>query len=87
MSDLIEYMRKEKLTCVEATDAAEIGWTEHAVEEANKTLLSKTNSWIMGDNVAGKPRALLLYAGPLPQLRERINDCARNGYEGFKFTT
>lgn len=87
VSDLIEYMRKEKLTCVEATDAAEIGWTEHAVEEANKTLLSKTNSWIMGDNVAGKPRALLLYAGPLPQFRERINDCARNGYEGFKFTT
>jgi len=87
VSDLIEHMRQEKLASVEATEAAEIGWTEHAVEEANKTLLSKTNSWIMGDNVAGKPRALLLYAGPLPQFRQRMKDCAANDYEGFRFTS
>ncbi|MEZ0153130.1 MAG: flavin-containing monooxygenase [Candidatus Reddybacter sp.] len=86
VSDLIEHMRTEKLASVEATEAAEIGWTEHAVEEANKTLLSKTNSWIMGDNVAGKPRALLLYAGPLPRFRQRMKDCAANDYEGFSFT-
>jgi cation diffusion facilitator CzcD-associated flavoprotein CzcO len=86
VSDLIEHMRKEKLASVEPTEAAEIGWTNHAVEEANKTLLSKTNSWIMGDNVAGKPRALLLYAGPLPQFRQRMKDCAANDYEGFRFT-
>jgi len=87
VSDLIEHMRTEKLASVEATEAAEIGWTEHAVEEANKTLLSKTNSWIMGDNVAGKPRALLLYAGPTPQFRQRMKDCAANDYEGFRFTS
>ena len=86
VTQLIEHMREQKLASVEATEAAEIGWTEHAVEEANKTLLSKTNSWIMGDNVAGKPRALLLYAGPTPQFRQRTKDCAANDYEGFRFT-
>ncbi len=86
VSDLIAHMREQKLASVVPTEAAEIAWTAHAVEEANKTLLSKTNSWIMGDNVAGKPRALLLYAGPTPLFRKRINECAANDYEGFSFS-
>ncbi|MGK2914290.1 MAG: flavin-containing monooxygenase [Porticoccaceae bacterium] len=84
VTDLIEHMRAHKLNHVVPTPEAEIAWTQHAVEEADKTLLSKTNSWLMGDNIEGKPRALLLYAGPAPLFRKKCRDSAANGYKEFE---
>ncbi len=85
VTQLMCHMRDKGLARVMATEAAEIAWTKHAVEQANKTLLSKTKSWIMGDNVEGKPRDLLLYAGPAPLYRKKLWDSAANNYAGFTF--
>ena len=85
VTDLISHMREKGYQSVVTSEAAEQAWTEHATEQANKTLLSKTRSWIMGDNIEGKPRDLLLYSGPAPLFRQKLADCAANNYKGFIF--
>ena len=85
VTDLISHMREKGYQSVVTSEAAEQSWTEHATEQANKTLLSKTRSWIMGDNIEGKPRDLLLYSGPAPLFRQKLADCAANNYKGFIF--
>ncbi len=82
-TDLMNHMRDKGYERVMATEEAELEWTAHATEQADKTLLSKTKSWIMGDNIEGKPRDLLLYAGPAPLFRKKLADCAAHNYEGF----
>ena len=82
-TDLINHMRDKGFERVMTTEEAELEWTAHATEQADKTLLSKTKSWIMGDNIEGKPRDLLLYSGPAPLYRKKLADCAANDYEGF----
>jgi len=84
VTDLACYMRARGLTRVEATPEAEDEWTRHAEEEADKTLLTKANSWLMGDNIPGKPRALLLYAGPAPLFRRKCREVAESGYRGLE---
>ena len=83
VTDLVEHMKKGQLNHVVTTKESEREWVDHATAEADKTLLSKTNSWIMGDNIEGKPRGLLLYAGPAPQYRKILKDVADSGYEGM----
>ncbi|MDH3684300.1 MAG: cyclohexanone monooxygenase, partial [Acidimicrobiia bacterium] len=70
---------------VEATREAELAWTEHVHETAQRMLLSKVSSWFMGinTNIGKTERRFLLYAGGAPQYRERCDEVAANGYEGF----
>jgi cyclohexanone monooxygenase len=37
----------------------------------------------MGANIPGKPRLFMPYAGGVGSYRERYDDVAANGYEGF----
>ena len=41
------------------------------------------NSWYLGANIPGKPRVFMPYAGGLGTYREKCNDVADIGYEGF----
>ncbi len=83
VTDLIAHMRERKLNRVVPTAEAEDAWTRHAEAEADKTLLSKADSWLMGSNIPGKPRALLLYAGPAPQFRKKCQEVAASNYRGM----
>jgi cation diffusion facilitator CzcD-associated flavoprotein CzcO len=86
VTDLMGYMRERNLREVAPTPEAETAWTRHAEEEADKTLLSKTDSWIMGSNIPGKPRALLLYAGPAPVFRKKCREVAESHYQGLRLS-
>ncbi|MFZ2207924.1 MAG: NAD(P)/FAD-dependent oxidoreductase [Porticoccaceae bacterium] len=86
VTDLMDYMRERNLREVVPTPEAETAWTRHAEEEADKTLLSKTDSWIMGSNIPGKPRALLLYAGPAPVFRKKCREVAESHYQGMRLS-
>jgi cation diffusion facilitator CzcD-associated flavoprotein CzcO len=44
------------------------------------------NSWSMGANVPGKPRIFMPYVGGIGAYRQRCNDVAAKGYEGFALT-
>ena len=82
----IRHMRKHGLRHIEATREAEEAWTEHVDETAAGTLFPTADSWFMGinQNIAGRQkRRFLLYAGGAPAYRERCDDVAAKGYEGF----
>jgi hypothetical protein len=86
VTELMVHMRARNLKEVVPTPEAETAWTRHAEEEADKTLLSKTDSWIMGSNIPGKPRALLLYAGPAPVFRKKCREVAESHYQGMRLS-
>ena len=41
------------------------------------------NSWYLGANIPGKPRVFMPYAGGVGVYREKCDEIADNGYEGF----
>lgn len=83
ISDCIGHLRERGLNVIEATRETEDAWVAHHDEVANKTLVTKTNSWYMGSNVAGKPRRLLSYIGGVGAYRQRCDEVKAGGYRGF----
>ena len=86
VTDLMRYMKDNNLNRIVPSRDAEDAWTEHVHEVASRLLFTKVDSWFMGinSNLSGKQkRTLLLYAGGAPAYRERCDEVAANGYEGF----
>jgi cation diffusion facilitator CzcD-associated flavoprotein CzcO len=87
VSDLLRYMRERGLTRVEATAPAEAAWTAHVHETAARLLLMQVDSWMTGinKNVAGRQkRTFMAYAGGAPKYRQKCDEVAARGYEGFR---
>jgi cyclohexanone monooxygenase len=89
ISDCIEHLRLNNLTAIEATPQAEEQWTAHVEAIVNQTLMPQANSWYMGANIEGKPRAFLPYLDPagVGGYRKGCDEIAANGYEGFVLTS
>jgi cyclohexanone monooxygenase len=85
IADCLTYMRDQGLSTIEATADAEAKWVSHTADVAQGTLYPKANSWYLGSNVPGKPRQFDVYLGGFNNYRERCNDVASNGYQGFAF--
>jgi cation diffusion facilitator CzcD-associated flavoprotein CzcO len=86
VSDLLRYMREKGLRRVEATASAEAAWTAHVHETAARLLLMQVDSWMTGvnKNVAGRQkRTFMAYAGGAPKYRQKCDEVAASGYEGF----
>ncbi|TCU77072.1 cyclohexanone monooxygenase/acetone monooxygenase [Bradyrhizobium sp. R2.2-H] len=83
IDDCIRYMRAKDLKVIEPTKDAEDGWVAHHDEIANATLIAKTNSWYLGSNVEGKPRRVLSYCGGVGAYRQKCDEVAASGYQGF----
>ena len=77
-------MRDQGYRSIEATPEAQTGWVEHSLELGEATLYPQANSWYMGANVPGKPRVFLPYIGGCGPYRDKCDEVAANGYEGFK---
>jgi cation diffusion facilitator CzcD-associated flavoprotein CzcO len=85
VTDFLRYMQAHNLKRAEATEPAAEEWTDHVYEMVNMTLLPKANSWFMGvnQNLPDKKKTFLAYAGGAPRYREKCDEVAANGYEGF----
>jgi cyclohexanone monooxygenase len=83
ISDCLAEMGKQDLGCIEPTAEAEEAWVAHVNEVAHRTLYPKAASWYMGANIPGKPRVFLPYIGGVGAYRQKCDDVAANGYEGF----
>ena len=86
VTDLLRHMGERGYTRVESTAAAEDAWTRHVHESAARLLLLDVNSWMTGinRNVAGRQkRTFMAYAGGAPKYREKCDEVAARGYEGF----
>ncbi|MEZ5407031.1 MAG: NAD(P)/FAD-dependent oxidoreductase [Acidimicrobiales bacterium] len=84
ITDCLEYLRSNGLNTIEARPEAQEAWVEHSNEIGNQTLYPLANSWYMGANVPGKPRVFLPYIGGCGPYREKCDEVAAKGYEGFK---
>ncbi|MXY87485.1 MAG: NAD(P)/FAD-dependent oxidoreductase [Dehalococcoidia bacterium] len=83
VSDFIAYMREHDLETAEADADAEAAWVDHVNETANETLYMLADSWYLGANIPGKPRVFMPYAGGLDVYREKCDEIAAAGYEGY----
>jgi cyclohexanone monooxygenase len=84
IADCLDHMRREKVAAIEPTEAAEAAWVAHSNEVVSHTLYPQANSWYWGANIAGKPRTFGVYVGGFAAYRERCDEVARRGYEGFR---
>lgn len=85
LADCIRHLREHGVARVEPSAEAEQRWCEHTDEVATGALLTHTDSWFMGSNVPGKPRALLIYLGGARAYRQICDDVAERGYQGLLF--
>jgi cation diffusion facilitator CzcD-associated flavoprotein CzcO len=83
IADCITYLAERGLTRIEATEKAEEDWVEHVRELAEGTLFHRANSWYLGANIPGKKRVFMPYVGGFAPYRQRCEEVAANGYEGF----
>ena len=84
IADCIKYLQKHHIDTIEADGEAEDVWARHNKEVADATLFPKEkHSWYTGGNIEGKPKGFLIYAGGLKLYRDKCNEVAANGYEGF----
>jgi cation diffusion facilitator CzcD-associated flavoprotein CzcO len=86
ISDCLAYLREHDLETIEPELDAQDEWVAHVDEAGHATLYPTANSWYMGSNVPGKPRVFMPYIGGVGPYREKCNEVASKGYEGFKLS-
>ncbi|MDO8475733.1 MAG: NAD(P)/FAD-dependent oxidoreductase [Candidatus Rokubacteria bacterium] len=86
IADCIAYLREHDRARIEATVPAEDGWVAHVNEVGHLTLYPLADSWYMGANIPGKPRIFMPYIGGVGAYRQKCDDVAAKGYEGFRLT-
>ena len=83
--DCIAYLNTNNISTIEAQRSAQEHWVQEVNRVANNTMLTtpSCNSWYLGVNIPGKPRVFMPYAGGVGTYREKCDDVAKKGYEGF----
>lgn len=83
-ADAIRHVLEIGAETIEATAEAVQQW--HAIVDGllHMSLVPKANSWYMGSNVAGKPRATSIFVGPAPLYRAFSSAVQSSGYGGFQ---
>ncbi|HET8533491.1 MAG TPA: cyclohexanone monooxygenase, partial [Methylomirabilota bacterium] len=71
------------LTSIDPTVEAEDEWVQHVHDIASFTLFPMANSWYVGANIPGKPRVFMPYIGGVGVYRQKCDEVAAKGYEGF----
>lgn len=87
IADCLQYLRARGISRIEAEQDAEDAWVRHNNEVANRTLYPQANSWYVGANIPGKPRIFMPYVGGVSAYKERCDEVAANGYQGFRLGT
>ena len=86
ITDCIAVLRERGIAEIDASPEAEDAWVAHVEEVGNYTLFPTADSWYMGSNVPGKPRVFMAYIGGVGVYRQRCDEVAAKGYEGFVLT-
>ncbi|MDI9897439.1 NAD(P)/FAD-dependent oxidoreductase [Rhodococcus sp. IEGM 1381] len=84
-ADAIAHMRDARASVMEAELTAQDEWVDHSNAVAETTLMPTADSWYVGSNVPGKPRAVMLYLGGAAGYRAICDDVVSSGYRGFAF--
>jgi cation diffusion facilitator CzcD-associated flavoprotein CzcO len=87
VTDAIAFMRAHECRSIQPTVEAEEAWTQHVYDTSSFLLLTQVDSWMTGINknvTTRTKRTFMAYAGGAPNYRQRCDDVAANGYEGFE---
>jgi cation diffusion facilitator CzcD-associated flavoprotein CzcO len=87
IADCIMYLRENGGQSIEANLEAEDAWVSHVNEIGHMTLYPQANSWYMGANIPGKPRVFMPYIGGVAAYRQKCDEVAAKGYEGFELAS
>ena len=79
----LAFMMDRPTATIEPRLEAEDAWMQHMNDVGKKTLLHEVNSWYMGANIPGKPRALLAYLGGLTQYKQQCAAAEAGEYAQF----
>ena len=82
--DCLRSLRDGGLDTIEAEPDAQDQWVAHVNEVADRTLFPLANSWYVGANIPGKPRVFMPYVGGVVPYRQKCDEVAAKGYEGFR---
>ena len=87
IADCMTYMRDHGQAAIEAdASTRRTPGSTHVNEVGHMTLYPQANSWYMGANVPGKPRVFMPYIGGVGVYRQKCDEVAAKGYEGFALT-
>ncbi|MGO9945630.1 MAG: flavin-containing monooxygenase [Steroidobacteraceae bacterium] len=86
IAECLVHLREHRLALMEATLDAENTWVTHVNDVGHQTLFPQANSWYMGANIPGKPRVFMPYIGGVGPYRQKCDEVAAKGYEGFILT-
>ncbi|MFT3814908.1 MAG: NAD(P)/FAD-dependent oxidoreductase [Acidovorax sp.] len=86
IADCMVYLRNHGIVRIDTEPAQENAWMDHVQEVVSRTLYEKANSWYRGANVPGKPQIFLPYLGGHGNYRNKCNEVAAMGYQGFVLT-
>ena len=87
IADCIKHMNDNGLATVSADQTQEDEWQEQVVAIADQSLFPTANSWYMGDNISGKPRAFMVYMGGGKPYHDLIEQIAADKFPGFNFAS
>jgi cation diffusion facilitator CzcD-associated flavoprotein CzcO len=85
LARLFAEMDTRDAPAVEVDRQAELDWGVHLHRCAQDTLYPRARSYYMGDDIPGKPRGFMLYAGGLREYRRVLAKCVADRYSGFEF--
>jgi len=83
IADCLVSLRGRQVDQIDVDPAAQDAWVAHVNEVAAPTLYPQANSWYLGANIPGKPRVFMPYVGGVGVYREKCDEVAAKGYEGF----
>ena len=83
IADCLTYLGRHGHASIEATTEAQEAWVQHVNDVGHMTLYPLAKSWYMGANVPGKPRIFMPYIGGVGVYRQKCDEVAAKGYEGF----
>ena len=85
VAELIEQTLGRDAAAIEAKQSAEDGYVDLCMDLTNATILPKTETWILGRNIPGKPLSLNFYMGGYSMYKQVLQDVRSQGYETFSF--
>jgi cyclohexanone monooxygenase len=83
ITDCLSHLREHGHATIEPTAKAQEAWVRHVGDVGHMTLYPRAPSWYMGANIPGKPRIFMPYIGGVGVYRQKCDEVAAKGYEGF----
>ena len=85
ITDCLRHLRDRELRSIEAGTEAQDAWVDHTSSLVTGLVRASEacNSWYLGANVPGKKRVHMPYVGGMPAYRDRCDEVAAAGYDGF----